>query len=143
MEKQQVYDEIRGTFVIATPEEIVRQNLLRKMTQALGYPKELLSVERALADLCPSIPGVPPRRVDVAVFYKKKETLLPLMLLECKESATLAKKALEQVKGYNHFFKAPFIAVSHPDGELFGYIGKQGLTSLPYLPTYQNLVEGV
>ena len=141
MAKEVLYDEVRKLWVVATPEEIVRQNLLKKMMEKLSYPRELLSVERALGDLCPGRQGVPFRRVDIACFAKGKEGLFPLLLIECKESASLAVSALAQVQGYNHFLGASFMAVSHPEGETFYYPSEKGFSFLPYLPKYTDLIQ--
>ncbi|MES2198571.1 MAG: type I restriction enzyme HsdR N-terminal domain-containing protein [Chlamydiota bacterium] len=138
-----VYDEIRKLWVSATPEEKVRQQLILKMIYKLSYPRELLSIERSLADLCgvASHRKIPSRRVDITVFAKSSSTLHPLLVIECKESKDLVEEALTQVRGYNYFIKAPFITVAHPEGEVFGYLTKEGLSYLPYLPSYEDLLR--
>jgi hypothetical protein len=141
MTSEVLYDEVRKLWVTATPEEIVRQNLLKKMIEKLSYPRELLSVEKSLGDLCSYKQEVPFRRVDIACFAKGKEGVYPLLLIECKESSALRDSALAQVRGYNHFFKATFIAVSHPGGETFGYPSEKGFSFLPYLPKYTDLIQ--
>ncbi len=141
MTKEVLYDEVRKLWVKATPEEIVRQNLIKKMIEKLSYPRELLSVERALGDLCFHKKGVPFRRVDLVCFAKGEEGIFPLLIVECKESSSLADEALAQVQGYNHFLGASFIAVSHPEGETFGYPSEKGFSFLPYLPKYTDLIQ--
>jgi len=82
----------------------------------------------------------------VACFAKNihpEHSLYPLLLIECKESANDAMKALDQVKGYNLFVKAYFIAVAYPGGELFGFLEKDKFRLLEYLPSYQQLVQAV
>lgn len=143
--EESVYDEIRKIFVSATPEEIVRQKLIKKMVNELSYPRELLSIERSLADLCGSRAHrkIPNRRVDITSFLKKSSVLLPLLVIECKESEVFLKEALAQVHGYNYFIKAPFIAVAHPGGEVFGHFVKGSFSYLPYLPSYEELLRAV
>ena len=139
-----IYDEVRKLWVAATPEERVRQNLLKKMIYGLSYPRELLSVEKSLSELCMNSHLVPSRRIDIVCFAKgkgMKSSLYPLLIIECKEKADLLDEALEQVKGYNHFLKAPFIAVAHPDGEVFGYPSDKGISFLTFLPTYLDLMS--
>ena len=141
-----IYDEVRQQWVSSTPEERVRQKLLKKMIYGLSYPRELLSIEKSLAELCVGSHLVPSRRVDIVCFAKGKgaqPSLYPILIIECKEKAELLEDALAQVKGYNHFLKAPFIAVAHPEGEVFGYPSEKGTAFLPHLPTYQDLISSV
>lgn len=145
--KDRIYDRVRDLWVLATPEEIVRQNLLKKMINELFYPKELIVVEKALSEI-PLFASVstPLRRIDVACFAAKihpGHALYPLLLVECKESEKDALKALEQVKGYNRFVKAYFIAVAHPGGELFGFLEQGSFRLLNYLPSYHQLRQAI
>lgn len=142
--EERIYDEIRGAWVVATPEEKVRQALLQKMLYTLAYPKGLISVEVSLSRLSrvsQMDKKIPPRRLDIVCFAKAGDRLRPLLVIECKESETLADKAWQQVLGYNHFIGAKFLAVAHPKGELFGYPASLGFSSLPYLPAYSDLVK--
>ena len=144
--KKRIYDPFRQMWVVATPEEIVRQKLLQKMMQELSYPKELISVERALSDLCihKGNKKTPSRRVDIVCFARKGPShFIPLVIIECKESHSLAKEALSQVKGYNAFLGAPFIAVSSPEGETLAYYLEGKEHFLPYLPPYPALLQAV
>jgi hypothetical protein len=139
--REKIYDAFRNSWVVATPEEIVRQRILQKMVQILLYPKELITVERSLVELCPEIDCIPNRRVDIVCFTKTPKGLAPLLIIECKESAQEEKRAIDQVLGYNRFLQARFVAVVHPEAEVFGYPDAQGFSFLPYLPTYRDLVK--
>lgn len=143
--KGPVYDPIRKRRVALLPEEKVRQELLRKMTERLSYPIGLLAVERSLRELCgkPRECRIPSRRVDIAGFFPSGDSLLPLLLIECKESASDEEAAFLQAAGYNHFFGAPFLVVAHPKGETLYYPGKSGWQRLPYLPSYFDLLAPV
>lgn len=145
LNKDLLYDEIRKLWVTATPEEVVRQKLIKKMLLQLSYPRELLSIERSLKDLCQktSHKKIPTRRVDIASFANLSSKVIPLLVIECKETKSLELDALAQVQGYNHFIGAPFIAVAYPEGETFGYLTRQGFSYLSYLPAYQELLEAV
>ncbi len=145
--KDKLYDRVRKKWVVATPEEIVRQTLLNKMIDELLYPKELIVVEKALSEI-PVLSSLqsPLRRIDVACFAKKihpDHALYPLLLIECKESKQDAMKALEQVKGYNRFIKAYFIGVAYPEGELFGFLENQQFSLLEFLPPYSQLIQAI
>src|SRR5690242_14822270 len=88
---KQHFDEVRRAWVAATPEEGVRQRVLKKMIHALGFPKELIAVEKELKEL-PHLAGrsVPERRIDVLCYGKEihpEHSLYPLLLIECKREA--------------------------------------------------------
>lgn len=76
-----VYDPIRKRLVAATPEEAVRQAVLRYLMDTLGVPANLIGVEYSLAAL---VPGNL-RRVDVVVWRPGEGQLAPWLLVECKE----------------------------------------------------------
>lgn len=139
---RKIYDQIREKWVKATPEEVVRQNLIHRMLSQLAYPKGLLAVERSLSDLC--LENAPSRRVDVVCFLPATQgKLFPLLLVECKESISLVSEAKRQMMGYNFFLKAPFLALAYPEGEEFWFEGTEGWRSLSYLPSYPQLVASV
>lgn len=119
----------RNMWVVASPEEIIRQRLLRQMFQGLGYPPEMVTVEKSLLHLphLSSQPNLPKRRADLLVFGKDIHPLFPifpLLLVECK-AVKLNAKTLQQITGYNYYVKAPFISVVNEDDQLWGYFDKQ------------------
>ncbi len=132
---RQIYDDIRKIWVAATPEEVVRQSWLKKMVCELGYPKELLVVEKELGEL-PHLfnQALPQRRLDI-LCYAKKEGLTPLLLLECKDGR-LSQQALDQVMGYNHFIQAPFVGLININQAIVS--GKSATWQL--IPSYQELL---
>ena len=60
--KTSIFDEIRKKFIILTPEEWVRQNVVRYLIDEKKYPKSLINVEKTLKinDLT--------KRYDVVIF---------------------------------------------------------------------------
>lgn len=139
--KSSLNDPIRKKKVPATMEEKVRQWLLAQMIGPLGFPKGLISVEKKLSSFDSSIPKNLERRVDIIVFYKQKENLLPLLVVECKEDVSLLQQAEDQVFGYNEWILAPFVAVSAPfEIKTFWKEGSNRY-HVPFLPPYQELVK--
>ena len=143
-----VFDEIRQSWVKATPEEQIRQLWIQRMVHQLHYPRELFVVEKGLKDL-PFVTSkeVPNRRLDILVFGKGTSSsvpLFPLLLLECKQGA-LSEDALNQVIGYNHFIKAPFVAaVNLTQVQLRVYDGaKNQYIFCSVLPSYKELMQWV
>lgn len=126
--------------VAATPEEIVRQKLLAVMTKQLGFPKELISVEKMLNEL-PHLAGqggLPNRRADILCFANNIHPdypLYPLLLIECKEGI-VGLDGKRQALGYNHYVNAPYVAVA---GEKL--VEMIHPIEIPFLPAYSELLE--
>ncbi len=76
-----VFDPIRKREVAATPEEGVRQALIRYLLNVLGVPANLIGVEFSLAALEPGNL----RRIDLVVWRPGQGQLVPWLLAECKE----------------------------------------------------------
>jgi hypothetical protein len=138
---KKVYDSFRKIYVAATPEEVVRQKLLRVLTEDLGYPKEMIVIEKRLSEL-PHLQqrkkAVPDRRLDILCYTKKGETLFPLILIECK-AEKLHEKMFSQVEGYNSYIGASFVALVGAVGAIVkwknGFIGA--------IPSYEQATQRV
>ncbi|MBI3236920.1 MAG: type I restriction enzyme HsdR N-terminal domain-containing protein [Chlamydiales bacterium] len=117
----EVFDSIRGIWVRATPEEIIRQQLLKHMLDSLGYPKELIAVERDIRELIPGeCPPALHRRLDLVCFRKDpKWGLKPLLIVECK-AEKLDKQAIDQLMGYHFFIKSPYLSLISRKEVVFG-----------------------
>lgn len=89
----------------------------------LGYPRHQIVVEKKLSEL-PFIgsPGLlPNRRLDLLVVgMGPSGEYQPWMLIECK-AEVITDKAIDQVVGYNHFVKAPYISLASPSQILTGW----------------------
>lgn len=144
-EREQLYCMIRKEWVAALPEEQVRQRLLRYMIDELGYPASLVTVEQPLRSLphlsVPDSRRVPDRRADILCFAKTGGNLLsPLLLIECK-AVKFSSSVINQVVGYNHFVKAPFITLANQEEIRTGWYDKaKGEYSfVDYIPPYNAL----
>ncbi|MDX8431236.1 MAG: type I restriction enzyme HsdR N-terminal domain-containing protein [Candidatus Algichlamydia australiensis] len=121
----------------------MRQALLQLMKGQLGYPSAMLVVEKELSQL-PHLQknsaSLPQRRIDLLVYRKSGENLLPLLLVECKAEHA-DRKAIEQLMGYNHYVGAPFVAVVSKTAQLTGWQGRSGLEFSEGLFTYEQLLN--
>lgn len=145
--RQLVYDGIRRRWVKATPEERVRQTWIGRMVHHLGFPQELIAVEKSLKSLSDGKGSqVPLRRVDVVCFAKGLygKPLSPLLLIECKIDV-LNEGAMAQVIGYNWFIQSPFVAVANLEGILLGRfdVERQRYRFTSALPSYHELLSQV
>ena len=145
-----LFDPIRKKEIVFQPEEDVRQNLLHWMIRDLGYPREFLCVEvdlRTLPHLYDIRMKLPKRRADIICYGKNivpTFELYPLLMIECK-AVNLTSKALDQVKGYNLYVNAFFIAVANSkEIKSFWYNSKdKKYESINFLPSYEQLIEAV
>jgi hypothetical protein len=97
------------------------------MIKELGFPKGLISVERAIG----------PRRYDLVCFTKE---MTPLLLVECKAGA-LNEIAIRQAMGYNDVLKAPFICLANAKETITLWQEQGNIASVPFLPMFQELYE--
>lgn len=119
-----LYCPYRKKTVAHNPEEDVRQQLLKRMTEQLLYPAEYLVLEKELK-LLPHLKdsvNIPSRRLDIVCFAKHPTTqnLFPLLLVECK-AVPIQQEMFRQVTGYNHYVKALFIAIVNRAECRFGW----------------------
>lgn len=137
---------VRKSAVVSTPEELVRQSLLKYMIEQLGYPLETLAVEKGL-DQMPHLKfnpaQIPNRRSDIVCFAKgihPVHSLYPLLLIECK-SVKLNAKVKNQVIGYNRYLRSLYIAIANEEEVQTGWFDPS-INSYKFvngLPKYADL----
>jgi len=101
----EVMDPVRKKFVILTPEEFVRQHLIRYLHEELGYPYSRMQVEKALQFAQRS------GRIDLAVFDRNGK---PFILAECKRAGiSLNQSVIDQAARYNLKYRVPWMLISN------------------------------
>lgn len=133
---------IRKVPVRATPEELVRQALLKFMIESGGYPRGLIGVELSLSSLPHLIENrskLPKRRADIIVF-SPNNTLSPLILVECK-AVLITDAAIRQAVGYNLFVKAPYIMLANEREVKTGSYNGSTWVFSPGLPNFKSLTQ--
>jgi len=100
-----VFDEFRSKWVVLTPEEWVRQNFLKYLSDYKGFPKTLMSVEKKV-----DINGLS-QRFDLLIFDRKGQ---PLLMAEFKAPGVAVNQdAFDQVLRYNGSLMAPYVLISN------------------------------
>ena len=128
--KEQIFCEWRHRWVRLTPEEWVRQQLLHRLVEQLGYPVSLIAVEQAIKV------GEVQKRCD-AVVYDRQMT--PQMVIECKaETVPLTQKTLDQAITYNRKLNVPYLML-HNGVQTICIHGTDHYTS--GLPRYTDLLR--
>ncbi|MDX1906830.1 MAG: type I restriction enzyme HsdR N-terminal domain-containing protein [Bacteroidia bacterium] len=116
--QRQVWDPIRRRWVLLTPEEGVRQRLIRFLVEEKNIVPGLISVEREIRYFQTR------RRFDIVVFSRQGT---PFLLCECKApDITLTESTLEQIARYNLVLQAPHLLVTNGHQRWFFSLGADG-----------------
>lgn len=109
--KTAIFDEIRKKFIILTPEEWVRQNVVQYLLQEKKYPKSLINVEKLL-----KINGLV-KRYDVVVFNSDGSIFI---LVECKApEIKISQNTFDQIARYNMTMKSEYLMVTNGHNHYF------------------------
>src|SRR5690606_17467152 len=103
--KELVFCIIRKKWLVLTPEEWVRQNVLLSLIVLSNYPASLIAVEKKLTlhELT--------KRFDIVVYDRSGN---PFMLIECKEmNVPLTANTMDQALRYNMQLQAPIFVISN------------------------------
>ncbi len=102
--KNYIFDIIRKKNVVLTPEEWVRQHIVRFLIEN-DYPPSLISVERQITF------NQLKKRFDILVYNNQAA---PIMLIECKSpEVKLSQETLNQIALYNTQFKVDYLFISN------------------------------
>ncbi len=141
IKKKEIYDPIRHKWVVAYPEEIIRQKLISFLVEELFFPIASIAVEKQLSELLPKHLKRTKRvrrRMDLLCYEER--FFNPLLLIECK-ATSLNRKMLLQILGYNTYLKAPFIALVNENEQLLGWKKQNQLQIINRIPSYLELLE--
>jgi len=135
--KEQIFCEWRHRWVRLTPEEWVRQQLLHRMVEQLGYPASLIAVEVPVEKLSTlDSQRSTKQRADAVVYTTAMQ---PLVLIECKaETVPLTQKTLDQAVIYNRKLNVPFL-ILHNGPQTICVHGNNSYTT--GLPRYADLLR--
>ncbi len=100
-----IFDEIRKKFIILTPEEWVRQHVVRFLIDECNYPISLINIEKTLKinDMT--------KRYDIVV-YNNDGTIN--VLVECKSTdVKISQSTFDQIARYNLSLKATILMITN------------------------------
>lgn len=106
-----IFDEVRKKFVLLTPEEWVRQNVVRFLIIEKKYPKLHINVEKTL-----KINNLT-KRYDVVVFNSNGSIQI---LVECKApNIKISQTTFDQIAIYNLNLRANYLMVTNGLSHIF------------------------
>lgn len=129
----------RKKLIKATPEEEVRQKLIKFLKNELNVPEKMLEVEFPVS----RIEKESRLRADIVVFELIEGKKAPLFVIECKESTIpLCNGVYEQLRDYDDILEPTYIAMTN--GEEF-YIEKYNeienkFYPLKSIPKYSDML---
>jgi len=128
-----IWDPIRQQNLVLTPEEHVRQCLIRFLREERGFPRALFSIEKGLTY------SERKKRYDLLVYDREAQ---PLLAMECKApDIPLDEKAARQLAVYNSKIGAPFLLLTN--GMLYLFFSKNSNNRWvpePDVPEYEELL---
>ena len=109
--RTEVFDPIRKKWLVLTPEERVRQQLILFLLNMKKIPASHISVERAI-----TVNGLT-KRYDLVVFSPEGN---PWMVVECKApEVEITQAVVEQAGRYNKTLRAPILGVTNGSAHFF------------------------
>ncbi len=133
--KRYIFDIVRKKYVILTPEEWVRQNLLIYLIDNKSYPKNLIRVEQKLEGKKIFF------RADAIVYNNNNKAL---MIIECKaENVKINQEVFEQISKYNLYFKVEYLLVSNGKENYICKLNYENKTYnfLDEIPDYKDILN--
>lgn len=130
--KVAIFDEIRKKFIILTPEEWVRQHVVKYILEQKRYPKSHVNVEKIV-----KVNGLT-KRYDVVIFNPDGSIFL---LVECKApSITISQNTFDQIARYNMSLNAIHMMVTNGLNHYFCQMDyeQEKYFFLPDLPEYKS-----
>ncbi|MCK9628358.1 MAG: type I restriction enzyme HsdR N-terminal domain-containing protein [Bacteroidales bacterium] len=133
--KEQVFDPVRKKWIVLTPEENVRQQLIGYLSNNLGYPLSRMVCEYSV------VINRLRYRGDLVILDKN---LNPFFLAECKApSVKIGKETFEQILRYNSAINVRCLLLTNG---MTTYFAVQDLISGKYdyhteIPSYNELFK--
>ncbi len=125
--KTLIQDVIRHKWLVLTPEEWVRQNVLQYLITNKKYPTSLISVEKKIQ--C----GPVTKRFDIVIY---NQATVPYMVVECKaQDVPLTPAVLHQVATYQASLQCNYVIVTN-GMHWAGWLLKPSLVEIFDIPTY-------
>jgi len=133
LDKKLIFDGFRRRWVALTPEEWVRQNFVRYLTEEKHFPASLVAIERSLKMNQRDF------RTDIVLFSKSGS---PLVVVECKApEVKISQLVFDQIARYNLDLRVSYLIVTNGlthyccrfDQEQLSY------TFLPEIPDYKEI----
>jgi hypothetical protein len=131
--RETVFDPVRKKRVALTPEEGVRQQLIKELSGNYGYPLQLMSCEYSM-----TINRVR-YRGDLVVFDRDAK---PLLIAECKSPGVkISREIFDQILRYNIALRVKLLLVTNGTETFLAAMEGESYTFLTDIPHYNELIK--
>lgn len=104
-EKRLIFDSVRRHYVRLSPEEWVRQHVVRYLTLHCGYPASLIAIEKGFLYQNMAC------RADIVVHDRKAK---PFLMVECKApEVSISQATFDQISRYNRVVGARYLLATN------------------------------
>ena len=101
----EIFDAVRKKWIVLSPEEWVRQNMLQYLLFTKKYPGSLIAVETEIKL------GELRKRCDIVIYNRLAQ---PWMIIECKEmGVNLSQKTIAQILRYHITLQSKFLIITN------------------------------
>lgn len=128
--KHSIFDPVRKKYVALTPEEWVRQHVIRFLSEEKNVPLPLIKAEAEIQLFKTR------KRFDIAVYDRNGNALL---VVECKApSVPISQEVLDQALRYNMALKVSFLMLTNGMQHVFCQVDPQSgaVRMIDVLPAY-------
>lgn len=141
--KEYFLDPLRERLIYKTPEEVVRQQVIRYLLDVKKVPKNMIQVEMLLAKY--DVKSI--RRADIIIerFSQTDKSISPLAVVECKApEIMLGDSAIEQACDYADKLVADYLIITNGHELIVAkYVEtKKQYIDLSTIPTYEEMLNG-
>ncbi len=125
--KDFIYDNIRNKWIMLTPEEWVRQHIIKYLQTEYLYPSSLFAIEKEIQV------GELKKRFDIVIY----KDAMPWMIIECKQTdVVISSSTLQQTLAYNSKIQAPYLCLSNGTNTFLWKFENNTITTLNTFPKY-------
>ncbi|MBN1158719.1 MAG: type I restriction enzyme HsdR N-terminal domain-containing protein [Bacteroidales bacterium] len=104
-DKKYIFDEIRRRYVSLSPEEWVRQHIIKFLSVEKHFPRALMSIEKGFRR------NRVGQRYDLLIYDRSGE---PVMIVECKAPVVeIAQRTFDQATRYNEMYGARYLLITN------------------------------
>lgn len=131
--KKLIFDSFRRRWVALTPEEWVRQNFVRYLTEVKNFPASLVAIERSMRMNQNDF------RTDIVLFSKSGN---PVVVVECKApEVKITQQVFDQIARYNLGLRVSYLIVTNGLTHYCCRFDSSNLcyTFLPEIPDYKEM----
>ena len=131
--KVKIFDEVRKLWLVCTPEEWGRQNLIKFLINELKFPQNFIAIEKSI-ELAGRI-----MRFDALVYSPSYQ---PLVIIETKSpTVAISQKVFDQILNYNYEIAAKYFLITNGLTFIMGKCSRiNGVEFLKETVEYKELI---